>query len=112
MTELDKLTALMSDTDALARRVVRARVDGLLPEHHAAIMLSKLAVVAAGFQSMLTEARDRAPQPTPEPSESTPKPDAPRSESTPKPDAPRSESTPRPSATAEPSAPGLPKTGV
>ena len=30
MTELDKLTALMSDTDALAMRVARAHTDGLL----------------------------------------------------------------------------------
>lgn len=64
MNELDKLTALMSDTDALAMRVVRARVDGLVPEHRAAIMLIKLADVAKGFQSMLDEARNRATQPT------------------------------------------------
>ena len=36
MSELDKLTALMSDTDALAMRVVRARVEGLLSEAPAA----------------------------------------------------------------------------
>ena len=64
MNELDKLTKLMSDTDAMAMRVVRARVDGLLSEARAAAMLAKLADVAGGFQSMLTEARDRATQPT------------------------------------------------
>ena len=63
MTELDKLTALMSDTDALAARVVHARVDGLLSERHAAVMLDKLADVAGGFQSMLTDARARSTAP-------------------------------------------------
>lgn len=64
MNELDKLTKLMSDTDAMAMRVVRARVDGLLSEARAAAMLDKLADVAGGFQSMLTEARTRTTAPT------------------------------------------------
>ena len=63
MNELDKLTKLMSDTDAMAMRVVRARVDGLLSEARAAVMLVKLADVADGFQSMLTDARARATRP-------------------------------------------------
>ena len=60
MTELDKLTALMSDTDALAMRVARAHTDGLLSTPRATAMLDKLADVAGGFQSMLTDARARA----------------------------------------------------
>lgn len=60
MTELDKLTSLMSDTDALAQRIARAHAAGLVSTHRATTMLDKLSDVAGGFQSMLTDARARA----------------------------------------------------
>ena len=60
MSELDKLTALMSEADALAVRIARAHADGLISTTSATGMLEALNDVAGGFQSMLTDARARA----------------------------------------------------